>query len=90
MKIRALYPSRQLSAAPCAPCAQPATRGLGDITADDITAMFSDWKTWALIAAVALALYLAFANTPKRQERSVKRRAARGRYRDELTKIRAS
>lgn len=50
--------------------------------------LFSDWKTWAIVGAVAIALYFALASTPKAQARSVARRKARAKYRAELERIR--
>jgi hypothetical protein len=49
---------------------------------------FSDWKIWALAAAGALLVWLLLANTPAKQERAVKLRQARARFRGQLAKIR--
>jgi hypothetical protein len=65
---------------------------MGDLTEtlSSFTSAFTegDWKTWALVAAVAIALYLAFSNTPKKQERAVQLRKARASYKGQVERIR--
>lgn len=83
----------QLAATPC-PC-QAQASSMGSLT-DTLTSiqnsltksLTSNWQTWALIAAAALAIYCMLQSTPKRQERAVSRRRARARYLGELEKIR--
>jgi hypothetical protein len=89
--IRTLNPqSPPAPAGPPCQCQQTnGPRQLGDITAT-LTDAFSDWKTWALIAAAALALYFMLQSTPKAQEHAVERRKARARYKAELTRIRTA
>lgn len=66
------------------PCPCTERRGLGAL---DLNTAMADWKTWALFAAVALALFLLLQNSPKRQERAVAQRRARAKYKAELAKI---
>lgn len=85
-----IRPSTMGNCAGC-PCAQASSMGsltdtLSTINAD-LTANATDWKTWALVAAAALALYFILQSTPRRQERSVKVRAAKAKYKGELARI---
>jgi hypothetical protein len=68
-----------------APCQCQGARSLGAI---DAGSLFSDWKTWALIAAAVIVLFVLFQNSPQKQERAVELRKARARYRAQVRRIR--
>lgn len=73
------------TAAGC-PCLRGTPAAAG--TLGDVPEWLSDWRTWALIAAAVMIVVLLLASTPKKQERAVKLRASRERYRAEQKKIR--
>ena len=62
------------------PCHCSRVRGITDAA--------SDWKLWALVGLGAVLLWMLWSNTPKAQERAVRLREARRRFRDQVRRIR--
>ena len=84
--IRPLRQPAQLGCTQCVECQARAAGQLGFVM--PTSSSFGDWKTWALIGAAALALYLLLQSTPKAHQRAVARQKARARYKAELARIR--